>query len=81
MVKIYLKVDGTKIPFLCVPDRDAIRLAVRPFKWLRFVMFCISGARGELHSMSDDSLVNYNSTTMADHGYWYNPRGKVSFCM
>jgi len=51
MVKIYLKVDGTKISFLSVPNRDAIRLAVCPFKWLRLVMFCICGARGELHSM------------------------------
>ena len=81
MVEIYLKIDETKIPFLSVPDHDALRLAIRPFKWLRLVMFCICGARGELHSMSDDSLVDYNSTTMADHGYWYNPRGKVSLCM
>ena len=79
MVEIYLKVDETKIPFLSVPDRDTTRLAIRPFKWLRFVMFCICGARGELHAMSDDSIVDYNSTTIADHVYWYKPRGKVSF--
>ena len=79
MVKIYLKVDEMKIPFLSVPNDDTIRLAIHPFKWLRFIMFCICGVRGELHAMSDDSIVDYTSTTMADYVYWYNPQGKVSF--
>jgi hypothetical protein len=79
MVEICLNVDGTKTPFLCVPNRDIRRLAIRPFKWLWHVMFCICGAHGELHAMSDDSLVDYNSTSLSD--VCYEPRGKVSFRM
>ena len=79
MVEVYLQVDGTKHPFLSIPNCDVQRLAIRPLKWLRFVMFCICGARGQLHALSDDSAVDYNSTTLSNDIYWYKPQGKVFF--
>jgi hypothetical protein len=79
MVEVYLQVDETNLPFLSIPNCDVQRLAIRPFKWLRFVMFCICGAHGELHAMSDDSVVDYNSTTLSNDIYWYEPQGKVFF--
>jgi hypothetical protein len=29
--------------------------------------------------MSDDSVVDYNSTTLSNDIYWYEPQGKVFF--
>ena len=76
MVEVYLQVDGTNLHFLSIPNCDVQRLAIRPFKWLRFVMFSICGARGELHARSDDSVVDYDSTMLSNDIY-YIPRGKV----
>jgi hypothetical protein len=79
MVEVYLQVDETNLLFLSIPNRDVQRLAIRPSKWLRFVMFCICGAHGKLHAMSDDSVVDDNSTTLSNDIYWYEPQGKVFF--
>ena len=53
MVDIYLSVHGERIRLLSIPLRDIQRLSIRPFKWLRFVMFCICGAKGQLSAMPD----------------------------
>ena len=48
MIKIYLTCVGSETPFLSIPLSNVQRLSIQPFKWLRYVMFCICGARGKL---------------------------------
>src|SRR6266702_890064 len=61
MVEIYLNVYGSQISFLSIPHSDVQMLSVRPFKWLRFVMFSICGARGDLSAIPDGPPVDYES--------------------
>jgi len=74
MVEIYLTVHGDQIRFVSVPLRDIRRLAIRPFKWLLFAMFCICGAKGQLYvtSDSDGPLVDYDAgiTSLTDDDIW-----------
>ncbi len=83
MVEIYLNVDGSQSSFLSIPLSDIQRLSFRPFKWLRYVMYSICGARGDLYPTPDCLLpVDYESTALADNViYFYKPSGKVSCCM
>ena len=77
MVEIYLSDNVAEI-FLSVPLSDVKRLAIRPFKWLRFVMFCICGARGDLSATPDGPPVNYDTdiASFADATYYYKARGE-----
>ncbi|KAI9441718.1 hypothetical protein H4582DRAFT_2127457 [Lactarius indigo] len=43
--------------FLSIPLSDIQRPAIRPFKWLRYVMYPICGARGDLYATLDGSSV------------------------
>jgi hypothetical protein len=82
MVEIYLNTLGSQVPFLSIPNSDVQRLSKRPFKWLRYVMFSICGARGELSLTPDGSPVDYGyEGSLADVIYYYNPFGKVSSCV
>ncbi len=82
MVEIYLNVHESQVPFLSIPLSDVQRLSIRPFKWLRFVMFSICGARGDLYATLDGPPVDYDGTALADNIiYFYKPSGKVSCCM
>ncbi len=83
MVEIYLNVYGSQISFFSIPYSDVQRLSIRPFKWLRFVMFStICGARGDLSAMPDGPPVDYESAALADDvRYFYKPSGRVSCCM
>ncbi len=81
MVNIYLNVDGSQVSFLSIPHSDVQRLSIRPFRWLRFVMFSICGARGDLSATPDGPPVDYDSTSLAGVTYYYKPCGKVSCCM
>ncbi|KAN0082622.1 hypothetical protein V8E55_008417 [Tylopilus felleus] len=68
MVDIYLNYrEPPKAPFLSVPNSDIERLSNRPLRWLRYVMFSICGARGDLFRTLDptDDPVDYN-TSLAD---------------
>jgi len=80
MVNLHLSVDGSQILLLSIPLSDIQRLSILPFKWLRFVMFSVCGARGNLFATPDGPQVNYDSTTesLADD-YYYIPEGKASF--
>lgn len=76
-VDIYLKVDGLEVCFLSIPYDDVQRLSVRPFKWMRFVMFCVCGARGDLSATPDGPPVDYDSTSLADiTEVYYKAQGK-----
>ena len=47
-IEIFLSTDEMRISFLSIPCSDIERLAVLPFQWIRYVMFAICGARGDL---------------------------------
>ena len=82
-VRIYLATGEVPISFLRIPIKDVKRLSVRPFKWLRFVMYSICGALGDISATPDGDPVEYNSTELADVDaeYYYKPRGNVCFYM
>lgn len=81
MVDIYLNVHVPQSPFLTIPNSDIQRLAIHPFKWLRYVMFSICGAHGNLSTMPDGPPVDYDCTSMVNNVYYYNPSGKAPYCM
>jgi hypothetical protein len=81
MVDIYLNVHGSQIPFLSISNNDIERLSVHPFRWLRYVMFSICGAKGHLSATPNGPPVNYDSTSMSNAIYYYNPSGNISCCM
>lgn len=77
MVEIYLNVHKHQVSFLSIPYSDVQRLSIRPFKWLRFIMFSICGACGDLSATPDGPPVDYNSTELAENGiYYYEPQGE-----
>ncbi len=80
MVNIYLNVDGSPVSLLTIPNSEAERLSIHPFKWLRYVMYSICGARGGLSATPDGPSVAYNTTSLADViDLYYNPSGEVYF--
>ncbi|KAI0256171.1 hypothetical protein BJV78DRAFT_1169751 [Lactifluus subvellereus] len=81
MVDIYLNVHGSQVHFLTIPDSDVQRLSIHPFKWLRYVMFCVCGARGHLSATPDSpsASVDYEATELADALYYYSPSENCIF--
>jgi hypothetical protein len=83
-IEIFLSFHETQISFLSIPRSDIDRLALFPFRWMRYVMFTICGARGDLSSTPNGPPVNYDvdNTEFADgNTYYYRPSGKLSFCV
>jgi hypothetical protein len=80
-IEIFLSIDETQVPFLSIPRSDIERLAVSPFRWLRYVMFAICGVRGDLSRTPNGPLVDYESTEIAndENTYYYQPEGKLCF--
>jgi hypothetical protein len=85
-IEIILSVDidetETPISFLSIPRSDIERLAVFPFRWIRYVMFAICGAQGDLSTTPNGTAVDYEKTEIAndENIYYYRPSGKLSFC-
>jgi hypothetical protein len=81
-IEIFLCLHGAQISFLSIPRSDIDRLAVCPFRWLRYVMFAICGARGDL-STPNGIPVDYDvdNTNFAENAFYYWPLGKLSFCV
>ncbi|KAH9042303.1 hypothetical protein EDB84DRAFT_1559481 [Lactarius hengduanensis] len=82
MVNIYLNIDGSPLSLLTIPDSEAERLSIHPFKWIRYVMFSICGAFGDLSSSPppDGPSVDYDSTSLAGViDLYYNPSGSCIF--
>ncbi|KAN0130736.1 hypothetical protein V8E53_011411 [Lactarius tabidus] len=74
MVNIYLNVDGPPLLFLNIPNSDVLRLSIRPYKWIRYTMFSICGARGDISMAPNGQPVDYDSTSLADVvDLYYNP--------
>jgi hypothetical protein len=82
-IEIFLSFQETTVSFLSIPRSDIDRLAVRPFRWIRYVMFSICGARGDLTRTLNGLPVDYNRTELADteNTYYYRPSGNLSFCV
>ena len=77
MVDIHLLAHGSEVPFLSIPLADVQRLSIRPFKWLRFVLFAICGTVGELSATPGGKPVDYESTKLGvDAIYYFKPSGK-----
>ena len=76
MVDIYLNLQGSQVAFLSIPLSDIQRLCIHPFCWLRYVMFSICGAHGDLSTTPGGPLVDYHSTELANIPYYYTPSGK-----
>ncbi|KAH9031348.1 hypothetical protein EDB85DRAFT_2290152 [Lactarius pseudohatsudake] len=82
MVNIYLSINGSPLSLLTIPNSEAESLSIRPFKWMRYVMFSICGAFGDLSSSPPPNgpSVDYDSTSLADViDLYYNPSGKCIF--
>jgi hypothetical protein len=82
-IEIFLIYDGIPKSFLLIPHSDIQRLAIYPFRWLRFVIFTISGARGDLSTTLEGPYVDYDRTEVADdeNRCYYWPSGKLRFCV
>ena len=82
-IEIFLSVNEVQISFLSIPRSDIERLAVFPFRWIRYVMFTISGARGDLSTTPNVPPVDYDRTDFddAEITYYYRPEGNLSFCV
>ena len=85
MVDIFLSHgEPPKAPFLSVPNSDIERLSNRPLRWLRYVMFSICGARGDLFETLDatgDPVDYHTSLVDLPAAIYYKPSGTVSCCM
>jgi hypothetical protein len=82
-IENFLSIDEKQISFLSIPRGDIERLAVSPFQWIRYVMFTICGARGDLCTTPNGPAVDYENTEIAnaENTYYYRPSGKLSFCV
>jgi hypothetical protein len=82
-IEIFLRIDETQVSFLSIPRSDIERLAVSPFRWIRYVMFAICGARGELSTTPNGLAVDYENTeiTNCEDTFYYRPSGKLSICV
>jgi hypothetical protein len=78
-VEIYLATGEVQISFLRIPIKDVKRLSVRPFKWLRFVMYAICGTPGNISATPDGDEVEYDLTELAGVNNEYYYQGKVLF--
>ena len=80
-IEIFLSIDQIQMSFLSIPRSDIERLAVSPFRWIRYVMFAICGARGDLSTTPNGPAVDYENTEIAndENTYYYQPSGKLSF--
>jgi hypothetical protein len=60
-IEIFLSTDEIQMSFLSIPCSDIERLAVYPFQWIRYVMFAICGARGDLCTTPNGPAVDYET--------------------
>ena len=71
--------DQPQVPFLTIPRNDVKRLSNSPFRWIRYVMFAICGARGDISMTPDGPPVNYDDILLEDGAnLYYTPSGKFS---
>ena len=82
-IEIFLSIGEKQMTFLSIPRDDIERLAVLPFRWIRYVMFAICGARGDLSTTPNGPAVDYEITEISndENTFYYRPSGKLFFCV
>ena len=81
-IEVFLSVEDKQLSFLSIPRSDIERLAIFPFRWLRFVVFSICGACGELSTTPNGPPVDYEKPQLtAENKYYYRHLGKLSLCV
>ena len=66
-----------QVPFLTISRDDVERLSNSPFRWIRYVMFAICGARGDISMTPNGPPVNYDDILLEDDAnLYYTPSGK-----
>ena len=82
MVDIYLPIKDRQILALSIPFVDIERLALRPVKWLRYLVFTICGVRGDLATTPNGPPVDYDTSTLdnMEETYYFVPEGNVHIC-
>ena len=84
MVDIYLPIEDRQILALSIPFVDIERLALRPVKWLRYLVFTICGVRGDLATTPNGLPVDYYDTSLTldnmEETYYFVPEGNVHIC-
>ncbi|KAH9965169.1 hypothetical protein BC827DRAFT_1126222 [Russula dissimulans] len=82
-IEIFLVSREAQVPFkfISIPRSDIERLAVLPFRWIRYVVFAVSGARGDLSTTPRGPPVDYDRTDFADdeNTYYYWPSEDYAF--
>ncbi|KDQ07547.1 hypothetical protein BOTBODRAFT_180628 [Botryobasidium botryosum FD-172 SS1] len=80
---LYLSVQGNSwLHLLSIPLADAQRLSYRLFKWLRFLVYAICGAKGHISTGTEGDEVDYDNTLSAQFqagDYYYLPIGDFHF--
>ncbi|KAH9965165.1 hypothetical protein BC827DRAFT_1126603 [Russula dissimulans] len=79
--EIFLIYREAPVSFLSIPRSDIERLAIRPFRWIRYVMFAICGARGDLSTTLTGPPVDYDRAEFAgdENKYYYRPSDNCAF--
>ena|SRR6266478_5409360 len=82
-IENFLCIDERQISFLSIPRSDIERLAVSPFQWIRYVLFAICGARGDLCTTPNGPVVAYEDTEIPSekNKYYYLPSGNLFLCV
>ena len=76
MINIMLN-HQPQVPFLTISRNEVERLSNSHFRWIRYVMFTICGARGNISMTPDGHPVNYDDTLLEyDTNLYYTPSGK-----
>ncbi|KAK7007232.1 hypothetical protein R3P38DRAFT_3032118 [Favolaschia claudopus] len=72
LITLHIELSGLWHPVLAMPMEQIQVLTLRPHKWLRFMGYCIYGARGRLQSSPQGiSEVNPLETTTFSTDYYY----------
>ncbi|KAG5640052.1 hypothetical protein DXG03_001515 [Asterophora parasitica] len=84
-VKLEIKISLARpqeapIPLLSIPRSDVERLACLPFRWLRYVVFAICGAHGDIHGNAT-GVVDYDRTEVPsdENEYRYVPSASEQY--
>ena len=75
VINFYVKAENEWIYALAIALEDINRLSLRPLKWLRFVVFTVVGARGDLFDYKNVPLAN-----IAENDNYYFASGDTPHC-
>jgi hypothetical protein len=76
--KIHFSLSDRYVLALKIPVADVSRLSLKPLKWLHYISFAISGAKGDLSTSPGGSVVNYEYITLHPQDYYFTKDGDPS---